>query len=117
MNPAHIIRIYKNLTGDEGVIIDESIMKQFLKVIQINDGDMADFYGKLMKEYIMSKRMPITINLVNEINKTFCKVKNHTLFSEFIDFLHESDLQFNHNIMFQSNLFDQVKKIYTGDNK
>lgn len=117
MNPAHIIRIYKNLTADEKVIIDTKIMKQFLKVVQINDTQMAEFYEKLMKEYILSKRMPVTIDIVNEINKVFCKIRNNTLFTEFIDFLHESDLQFNQTIDYQSKLFNEVLKIYTKDNK
>lgn len=96
MNPAHVIRIYKNITAEEGILVDPYIMKQFFRVISVNGTEMADFFEKMLRDYIFSHRMQLSIGMVLEAAKVFLKIKNNTLFTEFIDFLLESDLQFNH---------------------
>ena len=87
MNPAHIIRIYKNMTADESILIDAKMMSHFMKVVYVNEDKMIDFFEKMMKDYIFSQRMQIDIDLVIEAAKVFTKIRNNTLFVEFIEFL------------------------------
>lgn len=54
MNPAHIIRIYKNMTADESILIDAKMMSHFMKVVYVNEDKMIDFFEKMMKDYIFS---------------------------------------------------------------
>jgi len=61
-------------------------------VISVNGTEMADFFEKMLRDYIFSHRMQLSIGMVLEAAKVFLKIKNNTLFTEFIDFLLESDL-------------------------